>query len=193
MTNSKLKKYLSIGIRISAFLLIILFFVPSICVSCSDVEVNFSAYEAAIGDAEEDAAKWYDCILFVMLLFPVAILLISNRKPIITAIMSTLNIVSMVVFIVAVRLRCDAYFEEMEEMFTVKPKFSFFVNILISLLIIGTVLFERQIVEKFSVPDKREEETLCTTCGSPVKSSDQFCVKCGAQLETTISDNQAQN
>lgn len=183
MTSSKISKIISIGIRIAALLLIVLFFVPSICVSCDDMEANFSAFEAAMGQVEEDLAMEYDYILFVLLLLPLIILICANKVSVITATVSVMNIVAMIIYIIMVKIRCDAYFEGIEMMVSVEPKFAFILNIVLCAAIIGVVIFERRIIAKFAVPEETAvPEKLCPMCGCPNKPEDQFCMNCGASL-----------
>lgn len=191
MTNSKISKYISIGIRIAALLLIILFFVPSICVSCDDMEVSFSAFEAAMGQVEEDLALEYDYVLFVVLLLPLLILICANKAPIITATLSVMNIVAMIIYIIMVKIRCDAYFEGIEMMVNVKPKFAFVLNIVLCLAIMGAVIFERLIIARFAVPEENSApEKFCPMCGCPAKHEDQFCMSCGAKIATESENMQ---
>lgn len=185
MTSSKISKYISIGIRVAALILIVLFFVPSICVSCDDMEVNFSALEAALGQVEEDLAYEYDYVLFVILLLPVLILICANSKPFISVTLSFMNIAAMVVYIIMVKLRCDAYFDGVEMMVNVEPKFAFILNIALSAAIIGVIVFEQKIVEKFAVPEEvGTDEKYCKMCGSALKEDDRFCMHCGAKVES---------
>lgn len=189
MTSSKISKYISMGIRIAALILIVFFFIPSICVSCDDIEVNFSAFEAAMGKVEEDIAQKTDFVLFAILIFPIFILICSNIKPMVSVTMSVMNILAMIVYIIMVKLRCNSYFEGVEMMVNVKPKFAFVLNILLSLAIIGAIIFEQKIIDKFAVPEKaNEDEQCCKTCGAPLNEADQVCTNCGAKIEIE-SDN----
>ena len=191
MTSSKISKIISIGIRIAALLLIVLFFVPSICVSCDDMEANFSAFEAALGKVEEDLAMEDDYILFVLLLFPLVILICTNNTPMITATVSAMNIVSMIVYIIMVKVRCNAYFEGIEMMIEVKPKFAFILNIALCAAIIGVVVFERHIIARFAVLEENSVlEKFCSMCGCPNKAEDRFCVKCGTSFSTESETDQ---
>ena len=142
-----------------------------------------------MGKVEEDIAQKTDFVLFAILIFPIFILIYSNIKPMVSVTMSVMNILAMIVYIIMVKLRCNSYFEGVEMMVNVKPKFAFVLNILLSLAIIGAIIFEQKIIDKVAVPEKaNEDEQCCKTCGAPLNEADQVCTNCGAKIEVE-SDN----
>ena len=60
MDKTKISRSISIGVRIAAIILLIFFFIPSICVSCGAYETKLSAFDAATGITENTTvyAKW---------------------------------------------------------------------------------------------------------------------------------------
>lgn len=166
MNKNKISRGISFGVRIAAFILLVLFFVPSISVSCKNYETELSAFDAAIGNTEpsydsesesntehEDApaAPW----LFIMPVLAIAIGIIATKFHIVTALCSVAHIVMMFIFKGSVEKWVENTFKELAGYIKIRTNDAFTFAIEVSVLIIVAVIVDRTLFyqhKKISVP-----------------------------------------
>ena len=207
MNQTKISKYISIGVRVTALLLIVFFFIPSICVSCHGVEAKVSGFNASIGtvniegddemeDIEIDAAPW----LFIILLLAIAIAVIANKIHLVSMICSFGSIIMMIVFKIAVNAYVKEEFQEFASEVSVETNAVYVFYIIFSVLIILALAFEKYILLNDANRAKFEnilgryvklEATAAPTTpeasAAPAVSTEpkKFCPNCGKALPMT--------
>lgn len=152
MDKTKISRSISIGVRIAAIILLIFFFIPSICVSCGDYETKLSAFEAATGSINTEstdnsmsestnppAAPW----LFIMPVLAIAIGIISTKFHIVTAICSIANIVMMFIFYANVNMYIEDSLKVFSGYVKVQASGTFTFVIVVSALIVVAVIADR--------------------------------------------------
>ena len=95
----EMSKKISTIVRIAALAIIVVFFIPSFCVSCGDIEVEFSAFDAAIGtidektyeamgvpkDSQDDADSIEaEPLLFIIVILALVIFKFTNKRSLIS-------------------------------------------------------------------------------------------------------------
>ena len=198
MDSTKISKGISIGVRIVALLLLIFFFVPSICVSCQGVTADVSGFNAAIGNvnvADEDiddieSAPW----LFIIPILVIAMGILATKYHVVTMACAFANIVMMCIFKGAVKAWVKDYFDEYWSYVKVKTTAAFSFTIFLSVLVILAVAFDKFIlnhpenkakVEALIQKYIKKEAALtkvCSACGKKLPETAQFCSGCGAKL-----------
>lgn len=208
MNQTKISKYISIGVRVTALLLILFFFIPSICVSCQGAEAKVSGFNASIGsvniegggeemeDVEIDAAPW----LFIILLLSIAIAVIANKIHLVSMICSFGGIVMMIVFKIGVDAWVEDEFAEYASYVNVETNAVYVFYIIFSVLIILALAFEKYILLNDANRAKFEnilgryvklEATAAPTApeasAAPAVSTEpkKFCPNCGKALPMT--------
>ena len=207
MNYSKISKGISLGVRIAALLLLVLFFVPSITVSCSGVDADVSGLNAAIGTIEVegedigdiDAAPW----LFIIAALAIAIGVIASKFHFVTMACSFVNIIMIFVFKAAVNNWVKDNFDEYYSYIDVETTAAFAFHIIFCILIILALAFDkfvllndgirakmeeliRKILKKEPVApavDNTEGAKFCASCGHRVLPNAHFCGNCGATIE----------
>ena len=205
MNSSKIKKGISIGVRVAALALIVLFFIPSFCVSCGDMEANVSGFGAAIGNidvenseenATPDPAPW----LFILPILSALIIFYTNQKRIISMVCALGNIIMMFVFKFAVNSYVDKEFEGYLEIET-KPAFAIY--IVICILIILALAFDKFILGRKKNRDlliniinwikeddpMEEDEPRCPTCGRILSDPSGSCPFCSTDTSKCSEHN----
>ena len=153
MNQTKISKYISIGVRVTALLLLLFFFLPSICVSCSGVDENISGFNAAIGveveldedmmdPIETDPAVW----LFLIPVCAILIAIIANKKHIVSMVCAACGIILMIAFKIGVNLWVKDYFEDYADMVSVEAKAVYVFYIIFSILIVAALSFEKYVL-----------------------------------------------
>ena len=135
----------------AALVLIVLFFIPSFCVSCGGIEAEVSGFGAAIGnvnvkDSEENATPEPAPWLFILPILSALIILYANKKRIISTACALGNIVMMFVFKLAVEAYVDK--EELQGYLEVETKPAFTIYIVICILIVLALAFDKFVLGK---------------------------------------------
>lgn len=155
----KAKEIISIAVKILALILLVLFFVPTISVSCSKIEVEISAFDAASGNIDEkinyefgseavdsDSEEYKaEPLLYLFIIFAVAILIIANKNAIASSILSLCSIILLIVF----KSTINAKVEENMSYGVVKIEITpwFYVHIFICVSIIAVLMYEKFILK----------------------------------------------
>ena len=201
MDNTKISKGILLGIRIAALLLLIFFFIPSVCVSCQGTTVDVSGFNAAIGnitvESEEidsiDAAPW----LFIIPILIIAIGVIATKYHFVTMACAFANIVMMYIFKGAVKDYVKDSVGEYAGYIKVESTAAFSFAIILSLLVILAVAFDKFILNDPKNKEKLEElirkyikqETppakTCSTCGHTLSENAMFCTECGTPVKNS--------
>ena len=145
MRKIKVKRGISIGIRIVALVLLLIFFIPTLCVSCQGEKVDVSGFDAATGNVsrEAEAAPW----LFVIPVLAVVIGILATKFHIVTMICAAANIVMMFIFKLAVNIWVEDYFDEAASYVHVNATTAFSLHIILCLLIILATAFDGYILD----------------------------------------------
>lgn len=193
--SSKIK----FGVRIAAVVLIILFFVPTISVSCSDYEAEFSAFDAAVGNVDEivyeemglDKSSGDEGIdpaplLFVLIIIAAIILKFSNDNAIVSSVCAAASAVVMYIFKSGAKdeaVRQGSY--EGYNMVKVDTTSWFTIHIIVCLGIIAVLMYEKYVLQ---VPEnhKKVKNTVDNILGNNGPSTTATnmitCAKCGNKV-----------
>ena len=153
-------KKIDFAVRIAAIAIIVIFFIPTFCVSCEDyMEVEFSAFDAATGNINEKIADElgteYDKddpyvnaspILFIIVILAGVIIKFSNTNHKVSIICAASCLIVMPI------MKGEVYnFINSEEyaryVFDVKTTFAYALHIILSIAIIVILLFEKYVLQ----------------------------------------------
>lgn len=203
-TSAKIK----FGVRVAAILLLILFFVPTISVSCRGQEVvEFSAFEAGVGLIDEKMEESMGSVddidpEFITLLFAVMAAFIiwhSNDKPLTTAGWAGLSAACMYLFKYGTKHRIaemmDSDIKDIEGYIEIEGTGAFTLHILLCVAIAATVLYEHFILNN---PDNKAKvmkmwgdikgkiglsvPSQSSSSASSSKVGSKVCPNCGSNL-----------
>lgn len=197
MNQTKISKYISIGVRVTALLLILFFFLPSICVSCSGVEVKVSGFNASTGtvnlddlgeefeDLTVEAAPW----LLIALALAIVIAIVANKLQIVSIGCAIGGVIMMIAYKIGVDAWVDREFAEMASMISVKTNAVYAFYIIFCILIAAALAFEKfvllndvnrakveNLLVKFNII--RNSETPVVVPAAP-EVNKIFCPNCG--------------
>lgn len=170
MENSR---KISFIVRIAAIAIIIIFFVPTFCVSCGDYEFEFSAFDLAIGKADDKlledlSGKDYDredddleaaIILFVIIILAAIIVKYANGKSKLSLICSIGCLISMPLTKYIIQRYID---DEGYARYTIdlETTFAYSLHIILSIIIIVALLFEKYVLNDLSADAQLDESLL---------------------------------
>lgn len=208
MNQSKISKGISLGVRIAALLLLVLFFVPSITVSCQGVApTDVSGFDAAIGTvevAEEnveeiDAAPW----LFLIPALAIAVGILACKLHFVTMACSLANIGMIFVFKATVKGWVNDNLAEYASYVIIETKEPFTFHIVLCVLIILAVAFDKFILchegnrvrleglFKKNTATGSAKAVFCHACGQQLAPTAKFCAGCGAAVQAPVADETA--
>ena len=166
-TSNKIK----LAVRIAAVILIVLFFVPTVTVSCSDMVVEISAFDAAAGNVEEKVSKEMgeglmedmgigdmgdltgessndiyapNPILYILIVFAAAMLVIANKNAIASIILAISSAIVMFLFKSGV---ADRVKEDGMALVKVKTTPWFTVHIIVCVAIVLMLLYDKFVLQ----------------------------------------------
>ncbi|MBE6983695.1 MAG: hypothetical protein E7435_05370 [Ruminococcaceae bacterium] len=165
----EMSKKISSIVKIAALAIIVVFFIPSFCVSCggAEVEVEFSAFDAAIGIVDdkayevigstpsEDSAEEIEAspLLFVIVILAVVIFKYTNTRSLI----SIVSAIGCAVTMLLMKQGVEDYIHDSESaMFVLdmETTFAYSLHMILSIGIIALLLFERFILDH---PERKEQ------------------------------------
>ncbi len=158
----EMSKKISSIVKIAALAIIVIFFIPSFCVSCGGTEykVEFSAFDAAIGivddkayevigttpsEDEEDEIK-ASPLLFVIVILAVVIFKYTNTRSLI----SIASAAGCAVTMLLMKQGVEDYIHDSESamfVFDMETTFAYTLHMILSVGIIAVLLFERFILD----------------------------------------------
>lgn len=197
MNKTRISKGISIGVRIAALISIVLFFIPSMCVSCGDAEIEFSCFDAAIGDYDDnkdasnqeevsnevESAPW----LFLIPVLAILIAFYATRFHILSICCALGNIITMFVFKAVVENWTEENFGGYAKVETMGP-FTF--QIVICVLIIITLAFDMFFLWNYNQENcnSMKNERFCKKCAIWLDPFVEFCPFCGSSVKPEAFD-----
>ncbi len=191
MENSK---KISFVLRIAAIAIMVIFFIPTFCVSCEDyINVEFSAFDAAVGiiddkiaddldtDDYDDTGDGIDAspILFGILICAVLILKYANTKFVLSLVCGIGCLIGMPLMSIGVKEYIkDAGYPAY--MISVETTLAYKLHILLSIIIIIALLFEKYVLEDADRYEKFEE-----VCSKFSKTSNTDTHKAKSTVKST--------
>ena len=169
-TSAKIK----FGVRVAAVLLLILFFVPTLTVSCDETEIaEFSAFDAAFGLIDEKIAKENggttsaedgidpEFITLIFVAMTAFIFISVEKKPIETAAMAGLSAFFMVGYKILAKSKAVEFVASsmgmdksyIKEYIEVEGTFAYTLHIILCLGIAGAILYEKFVLDN---PDNKK-------------------------------------
>ena len=165
----EMSKKISSIVKIAALAIIVVFFIPSFCVSCggAEVKVEFSAFDAAIGivddkahdvvgstpsEDSEDEIK-ASPLLFVIVILAVVIFKYTNTRSLI----SIASAAGCVVTMLLMKQGVEDYIRDSESamfVFDMETTFAYTLHMILSVGIIAVLLFERLVLDH---PERKEQ------------------------------------
>lgn len=199
-------KRINIAVKIAALVLLVLFFVPTVSISCSSMEVEISAFDAASGNvadkinyelegdyADPDSDEYKpEPILYLLVVFAAAIFVIANQNSIASAICSLGSLILLIIFKSSVNTRVEENLSEMGYG-TVKVGVTtwYYVHIFICLVIIGLVMIDKYVFSKKKAAAGVNDAAggvngnygYSNYASNQPPKAQSHCAKCGATLQ----------
>jgi len=185
------KEKISAFVKIAAIAIMVIFFLPTICVSCdagvAKVEVEFSAFDAAIGGVDE---KVYDeirteqdseddeiaaePILFIIVVLALIIFKVTNNRPVISIICAAGCGIMMLLMKRGVKDWIIDNGGEFGYSFDIETTFFYFIHMVLCAGIIGLLLFEKFVLED---PERKKQFAgMVKGIQKDVKNSDTYTI-----------------
>ena len=145
MNYKKISKFISLGIRIAALILVVIFFVPTICVSCQGEEsTEISGFAAAVGNIDsEDVDAEAKPVLFVIPALALLIAALGNKLHIISAIAAEGNIIAMILMKNGVQKMVEERFDEFAGYITVETTNAYTIHMVVCVVIVIALLVDK--------------------------------------------------
>lgn len=212
MNNEKISKGILLGVRIAALLLIVIFFLPSVCVSCQGEEMNLSAFNAATGlfdDKDELSTDISPSIeYFFIPIFAILIIVFAkNKKDWTPVFCSAANIILMILMKSEVKKIATKEAGSYIKYVRIETTAAYFFHMLLCVSIIIALLVDKFIIchpenrIKFEAiiknllgkaPNAENQSVICLSCGSKNPNTAGFCSSCGTALPQDVALSNAQ-
>ncbi len=187
-------------IQILAFITAILFFVPTFCVSCSGVDVTFSATKLMVG-VEFYGEKVSDpvpavvfCLIIPIVIFAIWFIKNNGKEKALAGLTLALSGLEIVIWFV-IRYGVSQWAEDQVVVFKTLAAFKIIMILNGTMIVIAAAILlgvsaELKLFSKKKNPDESqhmiltEQETrYCPCCGEKLREGSKFCSKCGSKIE----------
>ena len=209
MNQKTISENISLGIRIAALFIVIIFFLPTVCVSCQSETMEISAFNMALGNFEweEDDDEAGPLPLYFLIIIFAIVILVKHNKDAYTSLIATIgNIIMMVVMKIQIQTTATKEAGKYADYIQVKTTTAYFFHMLLCVCVILALLIDKYIINnpenqikitnyinRFSrAPNSDFFSTTCFKCGKPILNNCKFCSNCGSVLPPPDTENNAQ-